>query len=181
MVMELFDRVKDFIVYDADREFYAKVFPGSVSRQDLMRVRRMRAGDLPEVMCIENANYEFPWSEAIFEDCLRVNYSCWICEEDEKVIGFSILSIAVGEAHILNINVHPKYQKQGVGRKMLTHLIDVARGKAAETIFLEVRPTNVGAINLYLSMGFNEIGIRKNYYPAKSGREDALMLALELV
>lgn len=181
MVMELFDRVKDLIIYDADREFYAKVFPGSVTRQDLMRLRRMRPGDLPEVLFIENANYQFPWSEAIFQDCLRVNYSCWVCEESDKILGFSIVSIAVGEAHILNINVHPAEQKQGVGRKMLTNLIEVARNKNAETIFLEVRPSNLGAIALYTSMGFNEIGIRKGYYPAVNGREDALMLALELV
>jgi [ribosomal protein S18]-alanine N-acetyltransferase len=181
MVMGLLDRVKDLIVYDADREFYAKVFPGSVTRQDLMRLRKMRTSDLPAVMFIENANYQFPWSEAIFQDCLRVNYSCWICEESDKILGFSIVSIAVGEAHILNINVHPDEQKQGVGRKMLTNLIEVARSKNAETIFLEVRPSNAGAIALYMSMGFNEIGIRKGYYPAENGREDALMLALELV
>ncbi|MCX7086669.1 MAG: ribosomal protein S18-alanine N-acetyltransferase [Methylococcales bacterium] len=181
MVMEFLDRVKDLIIYDADREFYAKVFPGSVSRQDLMRLRKMRNGDLPAVLAIENANYQFPWSEAIFEDCLRVNYSCWVCEESGDILGFSIVAIAVGEAHILNINVHPAEQKQGIGRKMLTNLIEVARSKNAETIFLEVRPSNVGAIALYDSMGFNEIGIRKGYYQAENGREDAIMLALELV
>ncbi|NOT83461.1 MAG: ribosomal protein S18-alanine N-acetyltransferase [Methylococcaceae bacterium] len=180
-MMEFLDRVKEKIVYDADRDFYAKIFPGSVSRLDLMRLRKMRSGDLPEVMAIENANYQFPWCEAIFQDCLRVNYSCWVCVEDGKILGFSIVSIAVGEAHILNINVHPDEQKQGVGRKMLLNMIEVARKKNAETIFLEVRPSNLGAIALYDSMGFNEIGIRKGYYQAQNGREDALMLALELV
>jgi [ribosomal protein S18]-alanine N-acetyltransferase len=181
MIMGFLDRVKDIIVYDADREFYAKVFPGSVPRLDLMRLRRMRNGDLPAVLAIENANYQFPWSEGVFEDCLRVNYSCWVCEEDGKILGFSIVSIAAGEAHILNINVHPNEQKQGIGRKMLANLIEVARHKNAQTIFLEVRPSNLGAIALYDSMGFNEIGVRKGYYPAENGREDALMLALELV
>ncbi|MEQ1637237.1 MAG: ribosomal protein S18-alanine N-acetyltransferase [Methylococcales bacterium] len=180
-MMEFLDRVKELVVYDADRDFYAKVFPGSVSRQDLMRLRKMRPSDLPAVLAIENANYQFPWNEAIFQDCLRVNYSCWVCVESDKILGFSIVSIAVGEAHILNINVHPDEQKQGVGRKMLVNMIDVARSKNAETIFLEVRPTNLGAIALYDSMGFNEIGVRKGYYPAENGREDALMLALELV
>lgn len=181
MVFEFFDRLKNFVVYDADRDFYAKVFPNSVPRKDLMRLRRMRSSDLPQVLAIENANYDFPWSEGVFQDCLRVNYSCWICEEDDKILGFCIISIAVGEGHILNINVAPDEQNQGIGRMMLKHLIEVARHKGVQTIFLEVRPSNEGAIALYDSMGFNEIGVRKNYYPAKEGREDALMLALELV
>ena len=87
--------------------------------------------------------------------------------------------MAVGEAHILNISVAPNEQGQGIGRRMLEHLIELATGKA-ETIFLEVRPSNVGAIALYEKMGFNEIGVRKGYYPATNGREDAIMLALEL-
>ncbi len=181
MVFEFFDRVKNLVVYDADRDFYAKVFPDSVSRKDLMRLRRMRSSDLPQVMEIEKANYEFPWTEAVFEDCLRVNYSCWVCEEDEQILGFSIVAIAVGEAHILNINVDPAEQKQGIGRMMMDNLIAVARSKKADTVFLEVRPSNKPALSLYFSMGFNEIGVRKNYYPAAQGREDALMLALELV
>ncbi len=181
MVLEFLDRMKNIVTYDADREFYAKVFPDSVPRKDLMRLRRMRTADLPQVLAIENANYKFPWCQEVFEDCLRVNYSCWVCEESDKVLGFSILSIAVGEAHILNINVDPAEQGQGIGRMMLENLIAVARSKDAETVFLEVRPSNSVAIALYESMGFNEIGLRKGYYPAEHGREDALMLALELV
>lgn len=181
MIMGFLDRVKELVVYDADREFYTKVFPGSVPDLELMRLRKMRGSDLAAVMGIEKANYQFPWSEAIFQDCLRVNYSCWVCLDDDKIVGYSIVSIAVGEAHVLNINVHPDEQKKGIGRKMLAHLIDVARKKQAETVFLEVRPSNLGAIALYDSMGFNEIGIRKGYYPAENGREDAIMLALELV
>jgi ribosomal-protein-alanine acetyltransferase len=103
-----------------------------------------------------------------------------VCEEVDRILGYSIVSIAVGEAHILNISVAPEEQGQGIGRKMLTHLIDVARSHKTETVFLEVRPSNTGAIALYEKMGFNEIGIRKGYYPAQNGREDALMLALEL-
>jgi [ribosomal protein S18]-alanine N-acetyltransferase len=181
MMFEFLDRVKDLVRYDADREFYARVFPGSVSRRDLMRIRRMRQADLPSVLEIENANYQFPWSEGVFKDCFQANYSCWVCEEDNKILGFSIVSIAVGEAHILNINVDPTEQNQGIGRKMLKNLIQVAREHKVETVFLEVRPTNLGAISLYSSIGFNEIGIRKDYYPAENGREDALMMALELV
>lgn len=181
MMFELLDRVKDLVTYDADRDFYARVFPGSVSRKDLMRIRKMRQSDLPSVMIIENANYQFPWSEGVFKDCFKANYSCWVCEVEEKIVGFSIVSIAVGEAHILNINVDPDEQNQGIGRKMLRNLIEVARGHKVETIFLEVRPSNLPAISLYNSIGFNEIGVRKGYYPAENGREDALMMALELV
>lgn len=176
---ELFDTIKKLVVYDADKEFYAKVFPDSVPRKELFRLRRMTAADLPEVLAIERKNYPFPWEEDVFKDCFKAGYSCWVCEELDKVLGYSLLSIAVGEAHILNISVDPAAQKQGIGRKMLKHLIEVARGRA-ETVFLEVRPTNTAAIALYEDMGFNEIGIRKGYYPAENGREDAIMLALQL-
>lgn len=176
----LLDRIKNFMVYDADKEFYAKVFPDSVSRKDLMRLRKMNASDLPAVLEIERKNYQFPWEEDIFRDCFRAGYSCWVCEELDKVLGYSILSMAVGEAHILNICVDPAEQKQGIGRKMLENLIEVASRGRAETIFLEVRPCNPVAIALYKNMGFNEIGIRKGYYPAENGREDAIMLALQL-
>lgn len=176
---DLFDRLKTWVVYDADKEFYAKIFPDSVPRKDLFRMRRMTTADLPQVLAIEQQNYLFPWEEDIFEDCLKAGYSCWVCEELDRVLGYCLLSIAVGEAHILNISVDPAEQKQGIGRKMLQHLIDTARGRA-ETVFLEVRPSNKVAIALYNDMGFNEIGIRKNYYPAENGREDAIMLALQL-
>lgn len=176
------EKMKDMLVYDADREFYAKVFPGSVSRMDLMKVRWMDVSDLPSILAIEEKNYNFPWSENIFLDCLRaLNYCCWVCQEqDDKVIGYCILSIAAGEAHIMNLCVDPAAQGLGAGRKMLEHMIDKARDRA-EKIFLEVRPSNHRAIKLYKSLGFDEIGIRKDYYPTKNGREDAVMLALDLV
>ena len=179
-MLGLLEKIKDLVIYDADREFYAKVFPDSVGRKDLMRLRRMTSADLPGVIAIERKNYQFPWTEDIFRDCFKARYSCWVCEELDKILGYSIVSIAVGEAHILNICVDPAEQNQGIGRKMLENLIEVARGRA-ETIFLEVRPSNLGAIALYEKMGFNEIGIRKGYYPAEHGREDAIMLALELL
>ncbi len=179
-MLGLLEKIKDLVIYDADREFYAKVFPDSVGRKDLMRLRRMTTADLTGVMTIERKNYQFPWTEDIFRDCFKARYSCWVCEELDKILGYSIVSIAVGEAHILNICVDPAEQNQGIGRKMLENLIETARGRA-ETIFLEVRPSNLGAIALYEKMGFNEIGIRKGYYPAEHGREDAIMLALELL
>ncbi|MCX7068187.1 MAG: ribosomal protein S18-alanine N-acetyltransferase [Methylococcales bacterium] len=175
----LVDKIKGLIMYDADKEFYAKVFPNSVPKKDLMRLRTMTAADLSTVMDIERKNYDFPWSEDIFRDCFKAGYSCWVCEAQDKVLGYSLLSLAVGEAHILNVSVDPAEQKQGIGRKMMENLINYAKGRA-ETVFLEVRPSNTYAIALYEDLGFNEIGIRKGYYPAKNGREDAIMLALQL-
>jgi ribosomal-protein-alanine N-acetyltransferase len=175
----LVDKLKDLVMYDADKDFYAKVFPDSVPKKDLIRLRTMTSADLAAVMTIERKNYDFPWSEDIFKDCFKAGYSCWVCEAQGKVLGYSLMSLAVGEAHILNVSVDPAEQKQGIGRKMMENAIDYARGRA-ETIFLEVRPSNTHAIALYEDLGFNEIGIRKGYYPAKNGREDAIMLALQL-
>ncbi|MGR9013668.1 MAG: ribosomal protein S18-alanine N-acetyltransferase [Gammaproteobacteria bacterium] len=175
----MLEKIKNFMIYDADREFYAKIFPDSVGRKDLMRLRKMRSSDLPGVLAIERANYHSPWGEDIFRDCFKANYSCWVCEENDTVLGYSILAMAVGEAHILNICVAAAEQGQGIGRKMLENLIETARGRA-ETMFLEVRPSNTVAIALYEKMGFNEIGVRKGYYPAENGREDALMLAMQI-
>ncbi len=176
----LFDRLKDFIIYDADVEFYAKVFPDSVSRKDLMRLRKMNPTDLAQVVAIEKACYTFPWTEDIFQDCLNTRYDCWVCELGDDVLGYCIMSMAVGESHILNLCVSPKEKKQGIGRKLLEHLISIA-SKKAEMMFLEVRPSNINAIALYENMGFNEIGVRKNYYEAVGGREDGLMFALALI
>ena len=132
-------------------------------------------------MTVQGKNYNFPWSEQIFKDCLNAaNYSCWVCLELDTIVGYSIVSMAVGEAHIMNICVDPDIQKQGVGAKLLENMIERAR-KKAEKIFLEVRPSNEAAVSLYKRRGFNEIGVRKGYYPAVDGyREDAVMLALDL-
>ncbi|WAR45608.1 ribosomal protein S18-alanine N-acetyltransferase [Methylomonas rapida] len=179
---KLLHKLKDAVIYDADREFYAKVFPDSVDSKDLLRLRKMDHGDLPSVLKIEALNYEFPWSEGVFKDCFRaMNYVNWVCEAPEDVIvGYCIISVMAGEAHIMNISVNPDFQRQGAGRKMMEHVIEYARPRA-EKMFLEVRPSNPNAMALYRKLGFQEIGIRKGYYPAKGGREDAIMFALDLV
>ncbi len=181
--MNLLKLIKDFVTYDADRAFYAKVFPDSVSLMDLVRIRKMHKDDLPDVLKIEAKNYQYPWKKAIFKDCfIATSYSNWVCEDEtETIIGYAVLSVGAGEAHIINISIAPEVQGQGIGYKMMTHLIEIAR-KKAETLFLEVRPSNQGAIHLYNKLGFNEVGLRKGYYPAENGqREDAVILALELV
>lgn len=144
------------------------------------RLRPMRETDLDAVHALEVRAYDFPWSLGTFRDCLRANYSCWILQRDEQLIGYFLFSVAVGEAHVLNICVDPKLQGQGLGRTMMEALLKLARQHRAERIFLEVRPSNPAAIHLYESLGFNEIGRRPRYYPSRDGREDALVMAMEL-
>ncbi|MGR8929013.1 MAG: ribosomal protein S18-alanine N-acetyltransferase [Gammaproteobacteria bacterium] len=179
---KLLYKLKDAVIYDADREFYAKVFPDSVESKDLIRLRKMDYGDLADVLKIEALNYRFPWTEGVFKDCFRaMNYINWVCEApDDVIVGYCILSVAAGEAHVMNISVSPEFQRQGAARKMMEHMISYASTRA-EQLFLEVRPSNIGAVSLYRKLGFREIGVRKDYYPANEGREDALMFALDLV
>ena len=139
--------------------------------------RPMQSADLTEIMEIERRSYPYPWTRLIFSDCLHAGYSCWICERQGIIQGYGILSIAAGEAHLLNLCVRPESQRQGVGEKLLVHLTTLARRHDAEIIFLEVRESNAAARSLYDKMGFNELGTRKDYYPAAGGRENGLILA----
>ena len=141
----------------------------------------MTRDDLPFVMLNEHQGYTHPWTEGTFIDCLNADYECWLFLYAGNVIGHGILSVAAGESHLLNVCINPDYQGRGFGRLLVEHMIALARRRRAERIFLEVRPSNTVAYNLYETLGFNEIGIRKGYYPATEGREDALVLAMELV
>ena len=136
--------------------------------------------DLDAVMDIESRAYDFPWTQGIFRDCLRVGYCCWCYENDGFIQGYGVMSVAAGESHILNISVRPESRRQGIGSKLMKHFLQLARRHDADTVMLEVRPSNKLAIKLYEKLGFNEIGVRRNYYPAHQGREDALLLALSL-
>jgi ribosomal-protein-alanine N-acetyltransferase len=141
----------------------------------------MLPGHIDAVVANEAAAYEFPWSRGIFLDCLRAGYDCWVLLDGGAVIGHGVLSTAVREAHILNVCVAPAAQGQGHGRRLLEHLLKLARWQRSERVFLEVRPSNPHAVALYESVGFNEVGRRPNYYPAQRGREDALVMAMELL
>ena len=143
-------------------------------------LRPMRAVDIDAVLESERAGYEFPWSEDIFLDCLRVGYNCWVVEMGRLVVGHGIMSIGAGECHLLNLCIHPHWQGLGLGRHLLRRLLLVARHHRADTAFLEVRASNAPALRLYRSEGFCEIGTRRGYYPARNGREDAVVLALAL-
>lgn len=146
-----------------------------------LALRPMREDDLVMVHAIEARAYEFPWTPGIFRDCLRADYPAWILHSDGRVIGYFLMSVAAGEAHVLNICIAPEMQGRGHGRRLLHGLLKLARGRGVARVFLEVRPSNANAIALYHDEGFNEIGRRPRYYPAKDGREDALVMAMELL
>lgn len=146
-----------------------------------LNFRRINASDVTGVMEIEEQVYQFPWTKRIFIDCIRVGYSCQCCEVDGQIVAYGIMSMGANEAHVLNICVHPDWQNQGIGHDLLQRLLDIASENAVDTVFLEVRPSNLAAVALYEKMGFNTIGTRKDYYPAKNGREDAIILARTLL
>ena len=144
--------------------------------------RPMSEDDLSGVLKIENAVYDFPWSRTIFKDCLRVGYSCWVLEHEHLgLTAYGIMSVAAGESHILNLCVNPDAQGMGNGSKLLHYLMDIAAKHGSDTIFLEVRPSNHIARELYRNTGFNEVGMRRDYYPSRKGREDAIIMARSLV
>jgi ribosomal-protein-alanine N-acetyltransferase len=149
----------------------------AILKEPALDFRPMRDDDLSQVLEIERQSYPYPWTQLIFSDCLHAGYSCWVCGRHGVVEAYGILSVAAGESHLLNICVRPESRQQGAGRKMLRHLISIARRHEAEVVFLEVRPSNTSARALYEDEGFNELGSRRDYYPAGKGREDALILA----
>ena len=139
-------------------------------------IRDMTQPDVVAVMRIESESYAFPWSEGIFRDCLRVGYVCCVIELDDIIIGYGVMSTGAGEAHVLNICVAAPYRGKGLGGQMLEHLLEFAGSLGVGEVFLEVRPSNTPAIRLYQSLGFTQIGIRRGYYQAVGGREDAVVL-----
>lgn len=147
---------------------------------DAARLRRMTEYDLAAVMAIELRAYEFAWTEINFRDCMRSGYYCRVLEAQGQILGYAVMSAGAGEAHILNLCIHLESRGRGHGRLLLTEVIDHARRLGADMLFLEVRPSNDAARWLYEKLGFNEVGVRKNYYPTRAGREDALILARQL-
>jgi ribosomal-protein-alanine N-acetyltransferase len=138
-----------------------------------VHIRTMNHDDLVTVSDIERRSYEFPWSHGVFRDCLLAGYSCIVIERDDLVVGYGILSMAAGEAHILNLCVDASYQQLGFGERLLDEILMRARRAEINEIFLEVRPSNESAIALYQKKGFRQIAYRPSYYQARKGREDA--------
>jgi ribosomal-protein-alanine N-acetyltransferase len=157
----------------------AAVRPEAVGIPELL-IRPMRESELDAVVRIERAAYAFPWTEGIFRDCLRVNYICRVVEIDVALVGYGIMSVGSGEAHLLNVCIADAYRCRGIGRRLLGHLLQTAAAAGAREAFLEARPSNTAAIRLYQSLGFQQIGVRRGYYQASEGREDAIVLRRDI-
>ena len=144
-------------------------------------IRDMQHGDLKMVSDIERRSYEFPWSHGVFRDCLLAGYRSIVLIREERVAGYGILSVAAGEAHILNLCVDPEFRSLGYGKRLLNELLFRARAASVREVFLEVRPSNKMALALYRKKGFYQVAKRPAYYQSHEGREDAAVLAKKLV
>lgn len=140
----------------------------------------MWASDVDEIMRIEREIYTHPWSAGNFRDSLQAGYSCWVMEYGKTLTAYGVLMIGVKEAHILNLSVAAVWQRRGFGRRLLHHFVGIAKACSAERVFLEVRPSNQAARALYANNGFRQLYVRRNYYPAAVGREDAILMGLDL-
>ncbi|WP_223792673.1 ribosomal protein S18-alanine N-acetyltransferase [Marinobacter sp. F4216] len=145
-----------------------------------VRIKPMLEVDVPDVLEIERQGHSFPWTEAIFRDSFRGNYRLWTAWAEERLLGFAVVAYLFDEAHLLNLCVSPKVQGQGIGRRLLRHLVAEASLDHIWQIILEVRVSNDAAYHLYKSEGFRQIGRRPDYYPAAEGREDARVMAFSL-
>ncbi len=149
--------------------------------QEHFVVRPLAENDLDQVMAIELAAYPYPWTRGIFHDCLRVGYECWGMFSGTRLAGYFVLTHAAGECHLLNLCVEPSRQREGLGSILLEHATRLAQVRGCRRMFLEVRPSNPAALALYRKNGFEKIGQRPDYYTADEGREDAVVMALDLV
>lgn len=140
----------------------------------------MTSADLVSVVSIEQAANQFPWSEKHFSTSLKSGHHAWVFEQSNHIVGFAIVQQILDEAHLLNICVSPGYQGKGLGREIINHVIEFSQSISAMTILLEVRRSNQRAQNLYLDVGFNEMSVRKGYYPAEQGREDAILMGMDI-
>jgi ribosomal-protein-alanine N-acetyltransferase len=144
------------------------------------RLRPMAEADLPRIHRIELASYDYPWTPGNFADSLRAGYSMWVREAEGEIIGYYALMVAAGEAHVLNLTIAPIWRRHGLGRDLLDHCLERACDHHAESVFLEVRTSNTAAIGLYHRSGFVDLAVRRGYYPAREGREDALIMKKDL-
>ena len=143
-------------------------------------LRPMVEADLEAVMAVENSIYDFPWTLGNFRDSLAAGYSCWMYEREGELFGYAVMMHASDESHLLNLSIVAGVQRQGYGSQLLQRLCEVVRARGTRLLFLEVRPSNAAALRLYERHGFQRIGLRRDYYPAHAGREDALILGLPL-
>jgi ribosomal-protein-alanine N-acetyltransferase len=143
-------------------------------------IRRLGEQDVDQIYEIEQLAYPFPWSRGVFEDCLRVGCACFGLQIGKDLAGYTIFNWAAGEAHLLNLCIHPEWQQRGYGSLLLEYVINHVARLEIETMFLEVRVSNPSAVKLYKNRGFMVIGRRPSYYQAGEGREDAIVMRLQL-
>ncbi len=144
------------------------------------RFRPMVETDLDRIAGLEPRLYSHPWTRGNFHDSLKAGYSCWVVECERDLAGYGVLMVGVREAHLLNLSIAPDWQRRGLGRALLSHFIELARAYEALQLLLEVRPSNSAGRSLYAQAGFREIAVRRGYYPAQGGREDAILMSLAL-
>jgi ribosomal-protein-alanine N-acetyltransferase len=147
---------------------------------DAVTFRRMTEADLDAVLKIEYAAFSHPWTRGIFLDGLK-SYEIWLMFEGDQQVGHGVINVIIDEAHLLNITVKPQSQGRGLGLLLLDRLMKRAYELNGRECFLELRASNQSAYRLYERYGFNEVGRRRDYYPAIGGREDALVMACTLV
>ncbi len=152
----------------------------SAQLAQMVKFRPMEVSDLDAVMEIEPRIYSHPWTRGNFNDSLKAGYLALMMLQGEAVVGYALMMMVLDEAHLLNISVAKAFQKQGFGKQMLNKMLDEAKAQGAANMFLEVRQSNQAAIMLYECAGFNEMAIRRKYYPAETGREDAVLMGLAL-
>jgi ribosomal-protein-alanine N-acetyltransferase len=148
--------------------------------KDVPLLRVMREQDLDEVMAIERAIYSHPWTRGNFSDSLQAGYACRTWRLGKELVGYFVLMVGVGEGHLLNLSIAGAYQRSGHGSMLLREAAALAAQLGAMSLFLEVRPSNHAAQALYQRFGFRKVAVRRDYYPARTGREDALVLTLPL-
>ena len=140
----------------------------------------MQPEDVDAVLAIEQDAYPFPWTRNNFTDSLTAGYSAWCCRVDGVLAGYAVIMLVLDEAHLLNVTVAPNWQRRGYGMLIMHHLFGTARSHGAGRMFLEVRPSNAPGQGLYARLGFAAIGRRRGYYPAGEGREDAVVMVVDL-
>ncbi len=140
----------------------------------------MTHADLADVCAIEQRSFAFPWTYGVFVDSLNAGYRAWIGRRNGVIVSYALLMIVLDEVHLLNITVMPELQGKGFGKQLLNHLFADAREQGTRFMFLEVRPSNTSALEMYRKFGFIVVGQRRAYYPAAYGREDAIVMSCDL-
>lgn len=143
-------------------------------------LRPMSMADVPEIARLDALCYPYPWTAGNFADSLSAGYYCCVYQIENDIIGYAVILLAAGEAHLLNLTIAPEWQGSGWGRQLMQKLVSKIRQDDIGSIWLEVRPSNAIAYRLYSGLGFVDVAIRRNYYPAPAGREDALIMCLDL-